>query len=73
MARQTDPEKTYEAGYRDGYQCAITEMQQKIDELVDQFRRENRANLDALRDEVARLRAFDAAVETVRESKPSLN
>jgi hypothetical protein len=60
----------HQAGFRDGYDHAVTKMQRKIDELVDQFRKGNRADPDALRAEIAAARAELARTRAI-DDRPS--
>jgi uncharacterized membrane protein len=73
MAFWPGSKKAYQAGFRDGYDHAVTKMQRKIDKLVDQFRKGNRADLDALRAEIAAARAELArtrAIDDTNEAEP---
>jgi uncharacterized coiled-coil DUF342 family protein len=65
---QTDPKSVYQAGFEDGYDRAMTETRQTVNELtnrVEQDREEYRADLKTLR---AKVDAHAAKIEQMRKT-----
>jgi L-fucose mutarotase/ribose pyranase (RbsD/FucU family) len=68
----TDLEKAYLLGYRDGYNRALP-TRREINEIVNQVKKEIRAEIEAARAKTARLLEVNGAADFERDPTTRLN